>query len=382
MKGLEEGLGECSAEDVIRAVEELVRMGTPPKHKIDVYNYMKKTYNHCSKLGKRAFYYLFKKAERGVRGKRVVETPDGYVVEDRHKDVILKACKLVLCLTQPNLVPEVELACSVLKGELYEQSGGRLGEVVEMALEHVITARDERVEVAKDIAKILRELREARERLSIIESEINRLIREEDRSFKPEYVREIDSILGPRFRESGRSTIMSWREVLSTLALYIPEFLSDVAGYAMEGYELKEACLKAIPTVLGPSSIWRALYETFCERLKALMDEAPITYSILQVHIRMRTAELKARIKGLEERLKKRYSNLRNFVDVFYRKSIRAGFIEGWCEECKKGFVGDEVKEAIRGFVKAEIEDKIKGRLAYNATLSFYPPPVINYRVS
>jgi hypothetical protein len=372
LKGLEEGLRECSAEDVIRAVEELVRMGTPPKHKIDVYNYMKKTYSHCSKLGKRAFYYLFKKAERGVRGKRVVETPDGYVVEDRHKDVILKACKLVLCLTQPEPVPEVELACSVLKGELYEQSGGRLGEVVEMALEHVITARGERVEVAKEIAKILRELGEARERLSLVESEINRLIREEDRSFKPEYVREIDSILGPRFRESGRSTIMSWREVLSTLALYIPEFLSDVAGYAVEGYELKEACLKAIPKVLRPSSTWRTLYKAFCERLEALTAEAPTIYSVLQVHMRMRTAELKARIKGLEKRLEELYSSLRVYVDVFYRKSMRAGFIEGWCEDCNKGSVSVEVKEAIRGFIKAKIEDKIRADLSATVRITSY----------
>jgi hypothetical protein len=370
LKGLEEGLRECSAEDVIRAVEELVRMGTPPKHKIDVYNYMKKTYSHCSKLGKRAFYYLFKKAERGVRGKRVVETPDGYVVEDMHKDVILKACKLVLCLIQPNLVPEVELACSVLKGELYEQSGGRLGEVVERCLEHVITARGERVEVAKEIAKILRELGEARERLSIVESEINRLIREEDRSFKPEYVREIDSILGPKFKE--HKTLMSWHEVLSTLALDIPEFLSDVAGYAVEGYELKEACLKAIPKVFRPSSTWRALYEAFCERLEALTAEAPTTYSILQVHMRMRTAELKARIKELEKRLEELYSSLRVYVDVFYRKSRRAGFIEGWCEDCMKGSASVEVKEAIRGFIKAKIEDKIRAYSSATARITSY----------
>jgi hypothetical protein len=372
LTGLEEGLEECSADDIIRAVEELNRKGTPPKSKKDVYDYITRNYSHCSKLGKRAFYYRFEEAERGVRGRRVVKTPDGYVVEDGHKDVILKACKLVLCLTQPEHKPEVELACMVLKGELYEQSGGRLGEVVERALEHVITARDERVEVAKEIAKILRELREARGRLNLVESEVDRLIREEDRSFKPEYVKEIDSILGPKFREYETRTTMSWHEVLRTLAFYIPEFLLDVAGYAVEGYELREACFKAIPTVLGPSNIWRVLYETLCEKLEAPI--APTTYGILQVHMRMRTAELKARIKGLEEKLEKLYSNLRDFVDVFYRKSMRAGFIEGWCEDCMKGSVSGEVKEAIRSFVKAKIEDKIRGDLALRSrsTLTSY----------
>jgi hypothetical protein len=376
LSGLEEGLEECSADDIIRAVEELNRKGTPPKSKKDVYDYITRNYSHCSKLGMRAFYYRFEEAERGVRGRRVVKTPDGYVVVDGHKDVVLKACRLVLCLTQPEHEPDVELTCRVLKGELYEQSGGRLGEVVEMALEHVITARGERVEVAKEIAKILRELREARERLNLVESEVDRLIREEDRSLKLEYVREIDSILGPRFKEHETRTIMSWREVLRTLAFDIPEFLSDVAGYAVEGYELREACLKAIPTVLGPSNIWRVLYETFCKRLEALTAEAPITYSILQVHMRMRTAELKARIKGLKERLEKLYSKLADFVGAFYRKSIRAGFIEGWCEDCMKGFVSDEVKEAIRDFVKVKIEDKIKAdpltTLRSRSTLTSY----------
>jgi hypothetical protein len=266
----------------------------------------------------------------------------------------------------------VELTCRVLKGELYEQSGGRLGEVVEMALEHVITARGERVEVAKEIAKILRELREARERLNLVESEVDRLIREEDRSLKLEYVREIDSILGPRFKEHETRTIMSWREVLRTLAFDIPEFLSDVAGYAVEGYELKEACLKAIPKVFKPSSTWRALYEAFCERLEALTAEAPTTYSILQVHMRMRTAELKARIKGLEKRLEELYSSLRVYVDVFYRKSRRAGFIEGWCEDCMKGSASDEVREAIRGFIKAKIEDKIRAYSSATARITSY----------
>jgi hypothetical protein len=370
LTGLEEGLEECSADDIIRAVEELCRRGFPPKSKKDVYDYITKNYSHCSKLGKRTFYYRFEEAERGVRGRRVVKTPDGYVVEDMHKDVILKACKLILCLTQPEPVPEVELICRVLKGELYEQSGG-LGEAVEMALEHVITARGERVEVAKEIARILRELGEAKERLSIIESEVDRLIRE-DRSFKPEYVREIDSILGPKFKEFEKSTIMSWREVLNTLAFYIPEFLSDVAGYAVEGYELKEACLKAIPKVFRPSSTWRALYEAFCERLEALTAEAPTTYSILQVHMRMRTAELKARIKELEKRLEELYSSLRVYVDVFYRKSRRAGFIEGWCEDCMKGSASVEVKEAIRGFIKAKIEDKIRAYSSATARITSY----------
>jgi hypothetical protein len=372
LTGLEEGLEECSADDIVRAVEELCKKGTSAKSKKDVYDYITRNYSHCSKLGKRTFYYRFEEAERGVRGRRVVKTPDGYVVEDGHRDVILKACKLILRLTQPEHKPEVELACTVLKGELYEQSGGRLGEVVEMALEHVITARDERMEVAKEIVKILRELREARERLNLVESEVDRLIREEDRSFKPEYVREIDSILGPKFREYETRTIMSWREVLRTLAFDIPEFLSDVAGYAVEGYELREACFKAIPTVLGPSNMWRALYETFCEKLEA--PTAPITYSILQVHIRMRTGELKARIKGLEERLEKLYSELRDFVDAFYRRSMRAGFIEGWCEDCMKGFVSGEVKEAIRGFIKAKIKDKIRAdsTLRSRSTLTSY----------
>jgi hypothetical protein len=369
LTGLEEGLEECSADDIIRAVEELCRRGSPPKSKKDVYDYITKNYSHCSKLGKRTFYYRFEEAERGVRERRVVKTPDGYVVEDMHKDVILKACKLILCLTQPRHEPEVELICSVLKGELYEQSGG-LGEVVEMALEHVITARGERVEVAKEIARILRELGEARERLSIVESEVDRLIREEDRSLKPEYLREIDSILGPKFKE--HKTLMSWHEVLSTLALDIPEFLSDVAGYAVEGYELKEACLKAIPKVFRPSSTWRALYEAFCERLEALTAEAPTTYSILQVHMRMRTAELKARIKELEKRLEELYSSLRVYVDVFYRKSRRAGFIEGWCEDCMKGSASVEVKEAIRGFIKAKIEDKIRAYSSATARITSY----------
>jgi hypothetical protein len=369
LRGLEEGLEECSADDIIRAVEELNRKGTPPKSKKDVYDYITKNYSHCSKLGKRTFYYRFEEAERGVRGRRVVKTPDGYVVEDMHKDVILKACKLVLCLTSYD--PEVKLACMVLKSELYEQSEGRLGEVVETALEHVITARGERVEVAKEIARILRELREAKERLSIIESEVDRLTREEDRSFKPEYVKEVDSILelilGPTWRD-----VLNWGDVLMYFATDIPEFLSDVAGYAVEGYELKEACLKAIPKVFKPSSTWRALYEAFCERLEALTAEAPTTYSILQVHMRMRTAELKARIKGLEKRLEELYSSLRVYVDVFYRKSRRAGFIEGWCEDCMKGSASDEVREAIRGFIKAKIEDKIRAYSSATARITSY----------
>jgi hypothetical protein len=374
LSGLEEGLEECSADDIIRAVEELNRKGTPPKSKKDVYDYITRNYSHCSKLGMRAFYYRFEEAERGVRGRRVVKTPDGYVVVDGHKDVVLKACRLVLCLTQPEREPDVELACRVLKGELYEQSGGRLGEVVEMALEHVITARGERVEVAEEIVKILRELGEARERLNLVESEVDRLIREEDRSLKPGYVREIDSILGPKFKEYETRTATSWREVLRTLAFYIPEFLSDVAGYAVEGYELKEACLKAIPRALEPSNMWRALYETLCERLEALAAEAPITYGILQAHMEMRTGELKARIKGLEERLEKLYSSLRDFVDTFYERSMRAGFIEGWCEDCMKSSVSGEVKEAIRGFIKAKIEDKIRGdsALRSRSTLTSY----------
>jgi hypothetical protein len=230
------------------------------------------------------------------------------------------------------------------------------------------------VEVAKEIAKILRELREARERLNLVESEVDRLIREEDRSLKPGYVREIDSILGPKFKEYETRTATSWREVLRTLAFYIPEFLSDVAGYAVEGYELKEACLKAIPRALEPSNMWRALYETLCERLEALAAEAPITYGILQAHMEMRTGELKARIKGLEERLEKLYSSLRDFVDTFYERSMRAGFIEGWCEDCMKSSVSGEVKEAIRGFIKAKIEDKIRGdsALRSRSTLTSY----------
>jgi hypothetical protein len=240
-----------------------------------------------------------------------------------------------------------------------------------MALEHVITARGERVEVAKEIARILRELREAKERLSIIESEVDRLTREEDRSFKPEYVKEVDSILelilGPTWRD-----VLNWGDVLMYFATDIPEFLSDVAGYAVEGYELKEACLKAIPKVFKPSSTWRALYEAFCERLEALTAEAPTTYSILQVHMRMRTAELKARIKGLEKRLEELYSSLRVYVDVFYRKSRRAGFIEGWCEDCMKGSASDEVREAIRGFIKAKIEDKIRAYSSATARITSY----------
>jgi hypothetical protein len=167
---------------------------------------------------------------------------------------------------------------------------------------------------------------------------------------------------------------MSRHDVLSTLAFYIPEFLLDVAGYAMEGYELKGACFKAIPTVLGPSNMWRALYETLCEKLEALTAKAPITYSILQVHMRMRTGELKARIKGLEERLEKLYFNLRDCVDAFYRKSMRAGFIEGWCEECMKSSLSGEVKEAIRGFIKVKIEDKIRAdsTLRSRSTLTSY----------
>jgi hypothetical protein len=366
LKGLEEGLRECSAEDVIRAVEELVRMGTPPKHKIDVYNYIKKKYGHCSKLGKRAFYYLFKKAERGVRGRRVVETPDGFVVEDGHKDVILKACRLVLCLTQPKHEPDVGLACSVLEGELYEQSGGRLGEVVEMALEHVITARGERVEVAKEIAKILGELREARERLSFAESEVDKLIREENGLFKAEYLREIDSVLGSEVRE-----YTNWGEILTSLARDIPHFLSDAAGYVVEGYELREACFKAVPHKL--SKTWRAFYETLCMKIETLKEGAPITYDILQAHMRMRTSQLRSKAKELEEKLQKWYSEIIESVNAFYKKSTRTGFIEGWCEDCNKGFVSDEVREAIRGFVKAKIKDKIKADLLTTLRSHFTP---------
>jgi len=364
LRGLEEGLGECSAEDIIKAVEELVRMGTPPKRRIDVYNYIKKKYSHCNKLGKRAFYYLFKKAERGVRGRRVVETPDGFVVEDRHKDVILKACKLVLCLTSYD--PEVKLACMVLKGELYEQSGGRLGEVVEMALEHVITARGERVEVAKEIVKILRELREAKERLSFAESEIDKLIRGENGLFKAEYLREIDSVLGSK--EVREYT--NWGDILTSLARDIPHFLSDVAGYAVEGYELREACFKAIPLKL--SKTWRVFYETLCVKIETLKEEAPIIYDILQAHMRMRTSQLRSKVKELEEKLQKGYSEIIESVNAFYRKSTRAGFIEGWCEDCNKGFVSDEVREAIRGLVKAKIEDVIKPAYFYLIRIGNY----------
>ena len=136
--------GRCSEYDVVEVVKEANKNEEVLMTIKDVIKKLKGRGN-CRDYRDRT---LYAKVERALEKKLIMFDPyRGFIAVDlKHKDLVLKGCQLIFC---------EGVTCKVLKEELSLQYG-RLDEVielVEMALQHVITAQKE--EVRKSVKEFI-----------------------------------------------------------------------------------------------------------------------------------------------------------------------------------------------------------------------------------
>jgi hypothetical protein len=274
---------------------------------------------------------LYAKVERALEEKAITFDPyRGFIAVDlKHRDLVLKACQLIFC---------EEVTCKVLREELGLQYEGldEVLELVEIALQHVITSWEERVRGRVEEVKVLVErLRSAREELEVMEGDVEREIKE--LILREEPVKEVIKLL----KQPPRTVALTEN---------LPKFLLEISRrYAFQGSLSKSSCNS---TILANSSY--RIFEPLCDRMEVLEEEAPLISNIVR-HIaeRMRAIkQLEDEVRRLEEGLQGWYSELRGLTKVFYLRSKEKISLDGWCELCSRKLIDEGLKAVIRDFIE------------------------------
>jgi hypothetical protein len=279
-----------------------------------------------------------------------MKTPRGYIPRgSRHWDLILNACKLMLCGGKST--------CSMVMGELWFEGYKTLEEafvLVERALQHFTTAETRYRREVERYARLIDSLKHAERQLKArrehIMAEVSALIKTEDGSLKPELVEEVLKLL--ELKQPAGSFMVA-------LADDLPKVLFGIAEYTvLLGSIPREKCRSVLTWI--PHDIALEVYKPICSKIDVLDKEAPLIAGILK-HLTQAVREvvkLKDRISRLRGEVPDQGSRIMQLITNFYIKFKEKGYLEGLCEDCVEESVDEKLKVAIKKFIENELKER------------------------